>query len=406
MKRSDLIFVFLVLVCGHSLAQPQFRYKRSIGGVEKEGWYVLSLPSDIFKDIARDFSDLRLYSTSDHDTLELPYLLQVRHDEVTRDTVQLPLFNKSTRNGVLYLTFELKNSQRVNYIDLQFEELNYFGYATIEGSSDQREWFEIVKDHRIVSVRNGGGDYTLSTVSFPLTDYRYLRVAVRADVPLTFKTTSFQLNKTDKGVYRDIPLTWNMRTDKKTRTSFVDIQLRSYVPISSISVETDSAADYYRSLQIQHLRDSAQTEKGWVKYYGPLYEGHLTSFTLNEFDFKWEMAKEIRLVIRDNDNAALPIRAITAAGPDVQIVSYLKPGQNFMFYGADAMRSPSYDLAWFENKIPTEPMVTEIGPPQQLIADRPRASALFENKVWLWSLMGVMIVGLGFFTIKMMKARS
>ncbi|MEX1241157.1 MAG: DUF3999 family protein [Cyclobacteriaceae bacterium] len=406
MKRSDLIFVFLVLVSGHCLAQPQFRYKRSIGGVEKEGWYVLSLPSDIFKDISGDFSDLRLYSTSDHDTLELPYLLQVRHDEVTRDTVQLPLFNKSTKNGVLYLTFELKNSQRVNYIDLQFEELNYFGYVTIEGSNDQREWFEIVKDHRIVSVRNGGGDYTLSTVSFSLTDYRYLRAAVRADVPLTFKTTSFQLNKTDKGVYRDIPLTWKMRTDRKTRTSFVDIQLSSYVPISSISVETDSAADYYRSLQIEYLRDSAQTEKRWVKYYGPLYEGHLTSFTLNEFDFKWVPAKEIRLVIRDNDNAALPIREITAAGPDVQIVSYLRPGENFLFYGADAVRSPSYDLAWFENKIPAEPMVTEIGPPQQLIADGPRASALFENKVWLWSLIGVMIVGLGFFTIKMMKARG
>jgi hypothetical protein len=77
-----------------------------------------------------------------------------------------------------------------------------------------------------------------------------------------------------------------------------------------------------------------------------------------------------------------------------------------MFYGADAVRSPSYDLAWFENKIPNEPMVTEIGPPQLLIAAGPRASALFENKVWLWSLMGVMIVGLGFFTIKMMKARS
>src|SRR5688572_26057786 len=136
MKRSELIYVLLVLLSGHCVAQPQFRYKRSVSGVEKEGWYALTLPSDIFRNIADDFGDLRLYSATEEDTLEVPYVLQVRHDEVTRETVHLPLFNESRKDGALYLTFELKNSQKVNYLSLQFEEANYFGYVTIEGSND------------------------------------------------------------------------------------------------------------------------------------------------------------------------------------------------------------------------------------------------------------------------------
>ena len=411
MKPGNFIYALLVFTTfiGEpclTQSQPDFRYKRNISGVSQEGWYILSMPSDIFQDIDNDFGDLRLYSTSDSDTVESPYLLEVRHDEVTTETIHLPLFNQSTKDGVSYLTFELKRAQKVNHIDLLFEELNYFGYVTIQGSNDQREWFEVVKDHRIVSVKNGGTDYVLSAVDFPLTDYRYLRAAVTADVPLTLKNASFQLNKTRKGVYHDIPLNWEMRTDKKTRMSFVDITFSGYVPVSSISVKTDTAADYYRSMEVQYLRDSTKTEKGWIKYYHTLYEGHLTSFTPNEFNFGWKTAAEIRLVIRDNDNSPLSISSISAAGPEVQLVSYLKPGVNFLLYGAEKVRSPSYDLAYFENKIPTDLLSGKVGPAEILVAEGPAASPLFENKLWLWGLIAVMIAGLGFFTIKMMKARS
>jgi hypothetical protein len=403
MKLRDFLILSMTLLCAQVQAQSQFSYKRSISGVTQDGWYDISLPPAIFRHLNNDITDFRLYQLNETDTVEIPYLRQIHVDEVIRETVLLPLFNKSYRNGVLYLMFELKNSRQVNHLDLAFAETNYFGFVSIEGSDDRKKWFEISKDQRIVSIGNNSTDYTLSAVDFPVTDYRFLRVSVRSDTPLTFRKASFAHHVTSRGAFHDIPLTWRMTTDKKSGTSFVDIDLQHYMPVNSLQVLTDSAGHYYRSFRIEYVRDSVQTEKGWLKYYGNLYEGHLTSYAPNDFTFDWTVAKELRLVIRDMDNAALAIQELSAKGPDVRVISRLQPGNNFIFYGASGLRPPSYDLAFFENKIPKQLARPQLGEEERIAEAQSLTSPLFENKIWLWGVMGVMILGLAFFTIQMMK---
>lgn len=406
MKRLDSLFLLMILIGTNCLAQTPFRYKRNISGVHKEGWYDLPLPSGVYKDLNRDLTDFRLYSVSGHDTLELPFLLDIRKDEMRRETVHLPLFNESYRDGVLYLMFELKGSQKVNHLDLDFDEADYFGFVTLEGSEERQAWFEIAKDQRIVSIKKGTDDYTLSTLTFPVTDYRFLRVRVKSDTRLTFREASFAYEVTEPGAYSDIPLQWSMDSDKKNRQSFVEVRLHDHVPVNSIRVQADSTLDFYRSFRLEYVRDSARTEKGWIKQYSTLYEGHLTSYTPNFFKFPWKLAKEIRLVIHDRDNSPLTIQRISATGPDVRVISYLKPGNNLVLYGADGVRPAAYDLAYFEDKIPDALLGAHFGPAKEILAMETETKPLFENKIWLWSIMGLMIGGLGFFTLKMMKPKA
>jgi hypothetical protein len=405
MKRRNFILVSFILYSVNCAAQPQFRFKRSIAGVDSEAWYSLSLPPQIFSDLNSQLSDLRLYSVNDTDTLEVPYILDIKENELVRETVHLPLFNKSSREGVLYLTFESKTGQQINSIDLKFHEQNYFGVVALEGSFDQREWFAIAQGQRIVSIKNNREEYDLSTVNFPVSRYRYFRVAVTSDARLNFREASFQYNKITAGIYHDIPLAWELASDKKTRRSMITVKLQHYVPVTSIAVRADSTGDYYRSFRIEAVRDSAQTANGWIKYFETLYEGNLTSFERNEFNFDWKMAKEMRIVIEDLDNAPLAISKISAAGPDVQVISRLRPGQNIMLYGAETLTSPSYDLTYFENKIPGAPRIATFEPAQDVTIDESGARPLFESKIWLWSIMGLMIMALGFFTIRMMKEK-
>lgn len=403
MKRSSYILILLTFIALPGLGQTSFRYKRNIDGVKEAGWYALLLPSGIFKNLNDDLGDVRLYSLEGKDTVELPYLIDIRHDEATRKEVQLPVFNKSTKDGELFVTFALQPAQKVNSIALEFDQLNYFAFVTLEGSDDKTQWYEIVRDRRIVSIRNEKGDYALSDITFPLTDYRFLRVRIKSDILLTFRRATFQYHDVKRGVYQDVPLSWKMQQDKRTRQSFVNIKLDELVPVSSIDVKADSTRDYYRRFRIEYVRDSTRTDKGWLKYYSPLYEGYLTSFKPNVFDFDWQVAGEIRLVITDQDNAPLKIREVAAKGPEVRVISWLKPGMNMMLYGVQALRAPSYDLAYFENKIPDAPLRASLSPEEKLTPDHPAAKPLFENKLWLWSIMLVMIAGLGFFTLKMMK---
>lgn len=405
MKRFDFVLVLLMTMCVSSIAQPRFQYKRIVSDVEQGAWYSLVLPPDLYKDVNRDMSDIRLYALQTQDTVELPYILDVRAKEVIAQTVDLRLFNKSFRDGVLYLTFELNGGQKVNYIDLIFHDLNYFGLVSLEGSDDRKQWFQIVKDQRIVSIGNGVADYNLSTVNFPMSDYRFLRFSVKSDVPLNFRNASFQYQTVKPGNYNEIPMTWTLHHDKKTKRSIVDIKLSHYVPLSFIKVETDTAGLFYRPMQIEYVRDSSRTDKGWIKYYQTLYDGYLTSYEKNEFDFDWVIAREIRLVMLDSDNPPLKIAQISARGPQVHLISYLEPGRNFMLYGAREMASPSYDLVHFETELVEATRFASLGSPEK-IAHRPGADPLFENKLWLWGLMGLMILGLGFFTIRMMKQKG
>src|SRR5687768_1707126 len=141
MKRNNLILYSLILITSLSFGQD-FNFKRKISGNSEEGWYSVVFPQDIFSHLKNDFSDVRLLSISGTDTTEIPYLLRVNEDEVAEETIALPVINNSKKDGKLFLTFE-NNGKKVNYLDLRFNQNNFFAFVKLEGSHDLREWFEI-----------------------------------------------------------------------------------------------------------------------------------------------------------------------------------------------------------------------------------------------------------------------
>ena len=76
----------------------------------------------------------------------------------------------------------------------------------------------------------------------------------------------------------------------------------------------------------------------------------------------------------------------------------------FLYYGNKNAVTPNYDLAKFESKIPENLTSINIkeeqkNPAYSIKIEKP----LFENKVWLWALMAIIIALLGWFSFKMLK---
>ena len=403
MKCRSLILIFLAFSSMQVGAQSDFRFKRNINGVETEGWYSLVLRPGIFHHMNDDLGDFRIYSVTEGDTVEIPYLLRIREDRAKEKKINLALFNKSYHNGVMYLTFELAPGQKVNVLDLAFDEKNYLGHVKVEGSDDRLKWFEVLNDQRLVSIKRGSEEFRLSTVNFPMSSYRYLRLSITSDVPLHFKNASFGYNIVEPGKFHAAPLEWTGKTSNKERQTVISIKLKNYAPVSLLEVQTNNEMDFYRAFELSYVRDSIQSRNGWVRRYHGILDGNLTSFKANDFNFPLVFANELRLVIRNGDNRPLDIRRISAAGPEVNIVTYLKPGNNFMLYGDEKTRQPSYDLEHFANKIPGDPPAAELDHNEEVLAEDGAVNPIFQNKIWLWGIMGVMICGLAFFTIKMIR---
>jgi hypothetical protein len=405
--KSRFAFVLAFIgIYSTSLAQIDFNFRRKLNPIDSAGWYSILLEPPFYKSKNPSFSDLRIYQFIDSDTLEAPYVLTVHDRKVTEGTLELPAINQSKKDGKQYLTFELQKDQYVNYLDLEFEEENYDGASTLEGSSDQKEWFEIDKQ-RIISIQNAEMNFTSTRLYFTKTNYRYLRVKLEVDKPITFSKATFKNQVVDPGISTEVTAQWKQTLNKQAKQSIINITLPALRPISQLNVETEKTNDYYRFFRLERLMDSTQSPKGWEYFYESIAEGYLTSIEKNEFHFSYSIAKKLRLVISNADNAPIKIENISLYSPKIDLIAQLKPSANsFLYYGNPVLGEPSYDLLAFKEKIPSTASVVSLMNEEKLTKEKEPVSALVENKVWLWIVMGAIIGLLGFFTLKMMKAKE
>ena len=64
-------------------------------------------------------------------------------------------------------------------MELDFNQQNYDWRLKVEGSADNKEWFEMVDDYRILSFKNGFSNYQFNKVSFPDSKYAYYRLKIK-----------------------------------------------------------------------------------------------------------------------------------------------------------------------------------------------------------------------------------
>lgn len=398
-----LVFIGLSTI---SYAQKDFNFRRKLNTIDSAGWYSITLSPPFFKTSKQSLSDLRIYQFTEKDTLEAPYVLTIHERQVTEGTLELPAINQSKKDGKQYLTFELKKDQYVNYLDLVFEEGNFDGTATLAGSNDQKEWFEI-DEQRIISIQNHEMNYTSASLYFTKTNYRYLRVQLEVDKSLTFVKATLKNQVIDPGILTEIPAKWKQSLDKPGKQSIATINLSELQPIVQLNVEVDETNDYYRSFRLERLMDSTQSPKGWEHFYEIITEGYLTSIEKNEFYFSSAIAKNLRLTIANADNAPIKIKEISIYSPKVELIARFKSSNNsFLYYGNNAISEPSYDLVVFKEKIPATAPTISLLVEEKLTKEKEPVSALIENKMWLWIVMIAIIGLLGFFTLKMMKGKS
>ena len=189
-----------------------FHFRRKIVAADSAGWYSLTIPNNLFKNLNNDFSDLRIYQFTEKDTTESPYILTVHQQQIAEETYHLSAFNQTKRGTEQYFTFELPKNALVNFIDLVFNETNFDGSATIEGSNDQREWFEIEKTQRIISIVNQYLNFYSSSIHFGLQNFRYLRVKIDADKALTLREATLKKETIKPALESNIELSWKADT--------------------------------------------------------------------------------------------------------------------------------------------------------------------------------------------------
>ncbi len=407
LKLKIKLFSLLLLCTSIANAQTNtYKFKRSITGVNTV-WHKMTLPDDLYKKATVSLEDLRIFGINGKDTTEVPYLLKQRADKVTLNDVTFKQINQSANPNGYYYTFQSPEINIINQIKLAFKQENFDWKVTLEGSNNNKEWFAILSDYRILSIKNNDTDYQFTKLNFPDSKYHYFRIAVKSTTQPELLEAKISKTDTIKGTYKEVRYkSFDVKNDVSKKETVVDVTLNTPVPLSYLKLNAQSDFDFYRPIKIEYATDSFKTDKGIQYNYTNLYEGTINSLEEQAFNFENTVTSRLKITIQNNDNKPLRLSSLQLKGNIYEIIARFDEPKNeyALYYGNEKATNPVYEIEEFENKIPVNLTSLNIGAEQQNPAYSIKIEKpLFENKAWLWALMVVIIGLLGWFSFKMLK---
>jgi hypothetical protein len=406
MTIKPFVLAFL-LFCSYSYGQmEQYNYKREISKISDQ-WHNIILPNDIFGKVKSDLSDIRIFGViANKDTIEAPYLIQKRIEEVSNKEVNFKTLNVSQNEKGYFFTFEVPNSQAINQIKLRFKQRNFDWNLKLEGSQNQKEWFTVIEDYRVLSIKNEQTDFQFTKLSFPSSKYRFFRILIDSKEKPELTFASIVRHQFSNESYRDFTIkNILVNENQQLKQTEVDIDLQMPVPISKINFNISANFEYYRPFTVKYLADSFITEKGWKYNYQELTNGTLNSIEENDFKFNSTTVQKLKILIHNQNNQALTIDSIQIKGYVHELIArFTSPATYFLTYGNNQSTAPNYDIKRFKEKIPKNLNTLELSNEQIIQKEKVKINTpLFQNKFWLWLVMGIIILLIGWFSIKMIS---
>lgn len=405
--KNKLIYFFLFLMPCIIFAQlSEYDWQAPLSKTT-DTWHVVPLNTSIFEKTKDDFSDIRMYGITEKDTLEVPFVLKSSAPSGIEEEITFKLLNSTSNASGYFYTYAVPVEQAINKIELSFKNDNFDWKLDLEGSQNQNQWFTILEDYRIVSIQNSQTNYTFSDLVFPNAKYAYLRIHIKgSDKPL-LASSSILSNKVIPATYITYPKK-EKSISQKGKATVIDIDLKGRLPISYLKINVLDDYDYYRPVTVSYVSDSVKTEKGWKYTYRNLFSSTLTSLEDTGFKFRNSLLNKIKIRIENYDNPALKIGTIDIKGYSYELVGrFTEPAQYYLVYGNKNAYAPRYDLQQTGFELPSNSTVLVVGNEEKIKKPIVEVqSALFENKWWLWAIMGIVILVLGGATLKMMKEKK
>ena len=406
MNRILSVIVSLILFIPSSHAGG-FKYTRELTpGISI--WNQITIPQEMYEKTSNDFSDIRIYKLNpEGDSTEIPYSLLLAEPEVQTEDRSFKINNESFAHGGWYYTFRLDEVKTVNEIKLNFQDENFDKKVLLEGSFDQDEWFKVLKEYRIFSIKNDFSEYRFTTLRFKDSNFRFYRLFIPGENKLAIKNASVTNEKTfpgDFAIYHPKELKVEKKNSEHPGQTTIKVRLDHLVPVSRIKLFVHDSIDYYRPIAVRTITDTLKADKTAYNY-STLYSGILSSLDPMALSFKTEIVNNLEIIVSDFDNESLTIDSVEVSGYVYKIIGRFKgDGQYILAYGNHNLSKPKYDIEYFSTKLSKELNKLECGPETfYREASEAGKSKNFFDKYWLWGVIITAIVLLGAFTRKMLK---
>jgi len=409
--KNSFLLTLLFLCLFEQKAKAQYQDYTYIREVETNNslWNEILLPMEMFDHLRHDYADIRLYTITNTDTIEEPYLLEILESKKELKRLNYKIINQVKDEQSYYYTFALDSIQNVNEVILNFGVKNFDTRITLYGSDDNSKWYTIKENQRILSILNPSVNYAFTNLTFPTVRYKYLKMEVKGSQDLKLQAPSITYDITRLvGLNRCETESFSIKNDQRNKKTILTWTTKHLSPVSTIQIKLKDDIDYIRSIRMYYATDSTYSSDGMKYHYRELFHGTISSFEPSIYHFSPTILKHLKVEIINDDNQALTIDEIKVQANSIRLKTRISnQGHHQLLYGNQLAHFPRYDIEKFQNKIPKNLTIASLGleslNPANIKEDSPVIKPVFENKFWLWGLMGLIIVLLGWYTLKMLK---
>ena len=303
----------------------------------------------------------------------------------------------------------------VNRVRLETLDENFRCAVTVEGSDDSKSW-KTIRDDAAIFDFTGDKLARFTTVSFPDTRYRYLRLVVAAPpggrpIDLTGATV-FQETPPDKPelpTLVDRPVRERTETQLPRETDFILDLGAKHLPVSKILFETPGE-NFSREVRVSVSDDG----KSWREAGG----GFIFRFRTNRYreeilaaELSERFGRYLRIRILNGDNPPLGVTRIAVQGRPRYLFFPFEPDRQYrLFYGNALARRPEYEYPKVFPHVDRRSAVeSRLGDPQQnprFIATREAAAPhpwIQRNQWILYAALAIAVAGLAAVAIRVLK---
>lgn len=407
--KKFLLNCCILLSATSALAQIEgYSFKRQLNKVEKENYYTLLLSPEVIARSKSNLSDIRIYNIADKDTAEVPYLMNWMGSNIKEVSIPFELINDTYNEKCCsYVTLKFPKKQAINQIKLNVSDSNFDKSLQIEGSNDNKQWFTIKEHLRIVRFRNASEDYSYTTLNFNSSEFTYFRIKFDDDGSPrinVIEAYAFE-NQLIEGKYTELKVLGKKQTEnKKEKISEVIVDFPYSYLVNYITIKSNTKNDFYRNINIYGSNGTIKTGKGDLENWYMINTTVFSSIENNIIFCNNSKTKKLKIEIINYDNEPIVLDEIKAFAEQCQLVANLPPSENlYIAYGKENDNAPNYDLVHFKDKIPNELSNVDYGSEQVKIISINKPDQIIKSKVWLWIVMGVVLVIIGYFALSMLK---
>lgn len=381
MSKRILLPCLLAAGLAAALAQPpllpaNFRHRAELAGALQAGaLYQVPLPAEFMRASAADLADVRLYGPAGQ---EVPYVIiphRLPPDAVPACTLKLVEYDQA--GPAATLTVEVPDGcPNVAEITLEVADRDFKKQVSVEAGDDKKTWQPVAED--VIYDFSSQVDLRRTTLKFPATEARYLRLTLR-DVPPEGDNTNLTLSLRSEG----LDLTYNRLRGKKLsiqglravaapdsgQQTLYDRQVfTGLAPVRGesgstvIVISAGLPADfmlfdvanpaYCRTVAVSGSDSGRDDSYFWLKSDRiHAFPGAERDETQNRLELSADVTPFYKIVIENGDNPPLDVRSVTLewVRRDLYFVAPAAGAGYALYAGQPKAARPFYDTGEFVN---------------------------------------------------------